>query len=226
MTAKDAARRLLKGASLFILLALILLLIHVVKPDTAFFSGFVDTEIRPRGFVGIAIYLSLAAVLSCLAIPRQLIAFAGGYAFGALYGVLWATVGVTLGCALSFGYARFLGQGFVQKRFGRRIVRLEGFLMRSPLTMTLLIRFLPVGNNLITNILAGVTRIPFLPFVAGSALGYVPQHLVFALLGSGVHVDAFWRVVLSALLFAVSSGLGLWLYLRYRHDVDAMRSGH
>ena len=88
--------------------------------------------------------------------------------------------------------------------------------------MTFIIRSLPVGNNLMTNILAGVSRIPALPFFAGSCLGYIAQNFIFALLGSGVRVEPFWRTAISAGLFVVASLLGLWLYRRYKVDVDAM----
>lgn len=83
--------------------------------------------------------------------------------------------------------------------------------------MTLLIRFLPVGSNLLTNLVAGVSAVRWLPFMAGSALGYIPQTLIFVLLGSGIHIDPVFRISLSVALFVVSGGLGVYLYRRYRH---------
>jgi len=83
--------------------------------------------------------------------------------------------------------------------------------------MTLLIRFLPFGSNLVTNLAAGVSRVPAFPFFAGSAIGYLPQTVVFALLGSGVAVDPELRFGLSAVLFAASGAVGVYLYRRFRH---------
>jgi uncharacterized membrane protein YdjX (TVP38/TMEM64 family) len=82
--------------------------------------------------------------------------------------------------------------------------------------MTLVIRCLPVGNNLLTNLAAGVSNIPAATFIGGSFIGYIPQTLIFALLGSGVRVDPVWRTTISGLLFAVSTLLGWMLYRRYR----------
>lgn len=222
MTGKTLLRRLLKGASLFVILALALVLARAVEPGTETYSRFVDEHIRAHGATGIGLYIGLVSLLACMGIPRQLLSLAGGYAFGAFFGMVWATVGLTLGCVFSFSYARFIGQGFVQRRFGRRIDKLEKFLGRAPLAMTFIIRSLPLGNNLVTNILAGVTRIPAVPFFAGSCLGYIPQNFIFALLGSGVRVNPFWRTVVSAGLFVAASLLGVWLYRKYRVDVDAM----
>jgi len=52
--------------------------------------------------------------------------------------------------------------------------------------------------------------------VIASALGYVPQTVVFALLGDGVRVEAWVKVGLALLLFAVSGALGLVLLQRSR----------
>ena len=82
--------------------------------------------------------------------------------------------------------------------------------------MTVLIRFLPVGSNLITNLLAGVSSVRPLPFVAGSLIGYLPQTVIFVLLGSGIHVQPMVRSALSVLLFVVSATLGITLYRRLR----------
>ena len=93
--------------------------------------------------------------------------------------------------------------------------------------MTLLIRLLPIGNNLATNLAAGVTSVRALPFILGSLIGYIPQTLVFALVGSGVNVDPALRIGLAVLLFLVSGVIGVWLYRKYRHghtlgaEVDA-----
>ena len=83
--------------------------------------------------------------------------------------------------------------------------------------MTLLIRFLPAGSNLLTNLAAGVSKVGAMPFILGSAIGYIPQTAVFALVGSGIGVDHFWRFSLSVLLFLICGGLGIHLYRRYRH---------
>lgn len=213
-------RRAIKGASVFAVLAGAILLLRAVDPTAEAYSRFVDDNIRAHGVTGIALYVALVCALSCMAVPRQLLSFAGGYAFGALFGTVWATLGSLLGCVLSFTYARFLGQGFVQRHMGKRIAKLEAFLGRAPFSMTFIVRCLPVGNNLLTNILAGVSRLPALPFFGGSLLGYIPQNFIFALLGSGVRVDPFWRTIVSAGLFILASAVGLFLYQKYKKDVE------
>ena len=74
-----------------------------------------------------------------------------------------------------------------------------------------------LGITLATNLAAGVARVGPLPFFLGSALGYVPQTAVFALAGSGINLDPFFRIGLAAALFVVSALIGAYLYRHFRH---------
>ena len=61
---------------------------------------------------------------------------------------------------------------------------------RTPSAATLTLRLLPVGSNMLLNLVAGVSeRARQAPFMAASAIGYLPQTVVFALLGGGVRVS-------------------------------------
>lgn len=82
--------------------------------------------------------------------------------------------------------------------------------------MALILRLSPLSYGLAANIGAGVSGVRALPFFAGSAIGYLPQTIVFTLLGGGMQLDPVTNTILSALLFVVSTVLGLWLWRRYR----------
>lgn len=213
------ARALVKGLVMLAALALLGFLFSHFQLDEMLSKHWIDSEVRDRGWAGMAVYLAMGMLVTSLGFPRQVVAFLGGYAFGFIEGTLLATVATALGCILDFHFARWLGRGFVQRRFPDRIRTLDDFLRLHPFSMTLLIRLLPVGHNTTTNLLAGVSGVPALAFLAGSALGYLPQNLVFALAGSGVAVDPTWRLSLAALLFVVSSLLGAWLYRRHRSEL-------
>ena len=179
--------------------------------------AWIDTDVRGKGVGGEILFLCVAGVATAVALPRHVVSFLGGYAFGVLLGVLLALIGTVIGCIVTFFYARVVGRPLVSARLGARVQRVEDFLAAHPFWMTVLIRLLPVGNNFATNLAAGVSRVPAIPFFLGSALGYVPQTLVFALAGSGVEVGAAWRIGIAVALFLVSGVIGAWLYRRYRH---------
>ena len=189
-------------------------------------EAWMDRQVRGHGINGELLFLCVGGVATALALPRQVVSFLGGYAFGVVYGTLLALGATGIGCVLSFFYARVVGRPLVNARLGTRVQRLEDFLATHPFWMTVLIRLLPVGNNLVTNLVAGVSTVPAKPFFLGSLLGYVPQTLVFALAGSGVDLGAAWRIGIAGALLVASGVIGVALYRKYRHgatlgeDVD------
>jgi uncharacterized membrane protein YdjX (TVP38/TMEM64 family) len=180
-------------------------------------EDWIDREVRGKGIPGELLFLGVGGVVTALAVPRHIVSFLGGYAFGLGQGTALALAATELGCLLTFVYGRVIGRPLVSARLGARVRRIEDFLASNPFSMTLLIRLLPVGSNFATSIAAGVSRVPARPFLLGSLLGYLPQTFVFTLAGSGVEMGGGLRIGLAALFFVVSGAIGVWLYRRYRH---------
>lgn len=205
-----------------LLLAAGLLLLGVALRELGGVPGtdWVDRYVRDEGIRGELVFLAVGAAITAVGLPRQTIAFLGGYAFGAALGTALALVATLLGCVAAYGWARLLGREWAERRlagrFGHRLRPLRDVLADSPFGATLALRLLPVGNNLALNTLAGMAGLRTLPFLAGSAVGYLPQTLVFALLGKGIRVEGAWQLGLSVVLLAASMALGFWLMRRHR----------
>jgi uncharacterized membrane protein YdjX (TVP38/TMEM64 family) len=183
-------------------------------------TDWVDRYVRDQGLVGETVFVLGAAAATAVGLPRQAVAFLAGYAFGAAEGLILAMTGQMLGCALAYGWARAVGGAFVERRlagrFGPKLRPLVGVLRESTFSSTLALRLFPAGSNLALNLLAGMAGAAALPFLAATLLGYLPQTLVFALLGKGIRVDGAWQLGLSAALLACSIALGLWIMRRHR----------
>lgn len=183
-------------------------------------SALLDHYVRGHGTAGQAVFVLAGTVATALGVPRQAIAFLGGTAFGTLGGGLLSLVAQVLGCALAFVWARLVGRDWAERRlqgrFGRRLRPVHDALTGAPFGATVALRLLPVGNNLAVNLLAGLSAVPPLPFLFGSAIGYVPQTVVFALLGDGVALDRTAQLFLGLFLFAVSAALGWGLMRRHK----------
>lgn len=207
----------LRGGLLILSLVGIGLLLKNAGFEQLFERAWIDRHVRGHGIQGHLLFLLAGAVATAIGLPRQAVAFFSGYAFGIVTGTLLGTLAALFGCAMSFYYARLFGRALVRRLFPQRLQRFDAFVRGAPFVMTLLVRLLPVGSNLATNLVAGVSRIPRLTFFSASFLGYLPQNLVFALAGSGLTVDSTWQIALSIVLFVVSGLLGLGLYRRMSH---------
>jgi uncharacterized membrane protein YdjX (TVP38/TMEM64 family) len=160
---------------------------------------------------GTAMLVAGGGVLTAAGVPRQAVAFAGGYAFGAWRGGALALAAQMLGCGADFWWARTIARDWARGRLRGRLARLDRFLSARPFVATLTLRLLPVGNNLALNLLAGASGLRTWPFLAATLIGYLPQTAIFALAGSGIHLDHGTQLALGLILFAASATLGAML---------------
>lgn len=160
-------------------------------------------------------YLMLFAVVGVLAtavgLPRQLFAFICGFAFGVVPGVALSLVMAICGCAIAFAVSRKFLRTWLLRRYEPLVKSLDALTENDAFWKVVMLRFQPLGTNLMTNLAAGVSQMPARLFLPASVVGYIPQMLVFALIGSGVRVGSTWQLMVSLVLLAVSFVLGLWL---------------
>ena len=208
-------RAIIRGVLLILALVLVGILIETTGLKRILDAEWVDGQIRGRGIAGWAMFVGASALLIAMGLPRQVPSFFGGYAFGVVGGTFLALIGCGFGCAIIFGYARLFCRGFLANRLGKKAGELDTLLCRNPFFMTVVIRFLPLGSNLLTSTVAGMSSVSFSPFFFGSIIGYTPQVLIFALLGSGIRVDPNLRITVAVLLFIVSICGGFAVYRRY-----------
>lgn len=175
-------------------------------------ADWVDVNIRNAGLNGIFQFTLMGTLATAIGVPRQVVAFLGGYAFGFVMGALVATLSAGLGCMVSLYFSRVVIRDYVKHKFPQKIANLDRFISTQPITKTIVIRLLPIGNNLMTNLAAGITHVGSMDFLLGSLLGYFPQMAIFALMGKGVIVLSVWKIALSIGLFVISSLLSIKLY--------------
>jgi uncharacterized membrane protein YdjX (TVP38/TMEM64 family) len=176
----------------------------------------IDREVRGRQLAGAALFVGVSALAIALAMPRHVVSFMGGYAFGVWFGTLLALAATILGCILAFTAARVIARPLVGARLGARVRRIEDFLASNPFSMTLVARMLPGTNNLVVCLAAGASRIPAQPFLLGSLVGYLPLTFVLALAGSGAETGAATPIVAAVAGFVACGAIGAWLYRRHR----------
>lgn len=209
-------RVLVRGVVLILTLAVLGLLFEGLGLKHLLEQGWIDQHIRGQGLTGEALFILVAALFTAVGLPRQVVSFLAGYAFGTAIGTGLALLATLVGAVSAFYYARFMGRSFLTRKFPDKVRKVDAFLADNTVGMALVLRLAPFTHNLTTNLVAGVSGVRPLPFFAGSGLGYLPQTLVFALLGGGIELDPVVSTALSVALFVISTVLGLMLWRRYR----------
>ena len=171
------------------------------------------------GMRGPLLFLLLATALTAVGLPRQIPAFVAGYAFGAWDGAAMALASQVLACAIDFSWSRLMGRGFVLRRFGPALRRIDSTLAAHPFIATLAFRLMPVGSNIILNLVAGLCSVRALPFITASAIGFIPQTLIFALIGRGSAPAHGFVLAIGVAMFMLSALCGILLLRKYRQLV-------
>ncbi|ASJ75559.1 TVP38/TMEM64 family protein [Granulosicoccus antarcticus] len=168
--------------------------------------------LESAGAVGAVVFVAVSVVATSVGLPRQLVAFIGGLAYGVMPGLLLALVSALAGCYLTVSISTAFFSERIRQRFPAFISRLELMLENDVFIKVLILRLQPLGTNLMTNVCIGFTQVPRWKFLLASAIGYVPQMLVFVLLGAGIRLGSDFQLTLSVVLMVVSVLLGIVLF--------------
>lgn len=186
-----------------------------------FDQNWVDSSIKQQGHSGLLYFVTVIALATSIGLPRQVAAFAAGYAFGIWQGTLVATFSAAIGCSITFYTARFIARPFVLKRFSDKVEIFNNFLQKDTFQKTFIIRLIPAGNNFLLNLCSGVGDISAKKYISASYFGFFPQMAIFALAGSGIQMMSYWQIGASGLLCLVAMGLSYRLYGKYKAELNS-----
>ena len=195
----------LKAVMMIVVIAVAwLLLAYSELGDNIRNYDWVKTRIQSHGLYGPVLFVLISGMGTVIGVPRLLVSAVSGFVFDIVPALIIALASTMVGCMISFYYARLMGRSIIQDRMSLRMRTFEKILIEHDFLASIGIRALPVSNNSIVNLLAGVTGIRPLNYFAGSAIGYMPLTVVFVLIGSGIQQDLTSRIALS---------LGLYLFI-------------
>lgn len=212
---RNALRTRIAGSGLLLLLALIIVLSIAFPPKDYLPVAQWGTTLESSGIAGIAVFLLAGMLATSVGLPRQLLAFTGGLAYGLGIGLIVSLLAALGGCCLTATVSRRFFSSTVRTRFPGAIATLDRLVQKDFFLKILVLRLQPLGTNLLSNVCIGFTSASLPKFVAASAIGYVPQMLVFCLAGVGIRVGSQAQLLLSLFLLAISIALGVFLYRRH-----------
>jgi uncharacterized membrane protein YdjX (TVP38/TMEM64 family) len=112
-----------------------------------------------------------------------LMTLTGGFLFGSLWAALYVNIGATTGATLAFLAARYLFRGWVEQRFGNRLVVFQEGFTQNAFNYLLTLRLIPLFPFFLVNLLSGLTRVKAGTYIAATALGIIPGSLAYTFAG-------------------------------------------
>ncbi|TNF59923.1 MAG: hypothetical protein EP306_09895 [Burkholderiales bacterium] len=153
-----------------------------------------------------------AVVFTALGGPRQVLAFSCGYLLGGWWGGVVSTLLTGLGALLTMSVVRHAGMDWLRQRHGDRIEVVRRVLGGDTWKWICIVRLMPVGSNLLTNVAAAMAGLSRRSVLLGSLPGYLPQSLLFSYAGRGVALQDGSKIWISLGLLAGSTALAWYLY--------------
>jgi uncharacterized membrane protein YdjX (TVP38/TMEM64 family) len=174
------------------------------------------------------LFVAIYAALAMFAAPVSPLAYGAGAVFGVMRGSMLVMLASVLGAAAGYWLSRSAWSGVARRLLGGSYRKLRRLRHSNVFLTTLRFQLLPIMPFGIFNYGAGVARLRFLPFIAGTALGilpgtvaavYVGDRLMAGITGSDRRALLTAGLVVAA-LFALSFAPTLVRKLRGANDED------
>jgi uncharacterized membrane protein YdjX (TVP38/TMEM64 family) len=136
------------------------------------------------GLTAQLVFVGLVVFRNFLLLPSMVVLTAGGLAFGATLGTLLGAAGILLSAMMKFGVARAVGRAWIRPRLGETFRRFEHRLQRTgPLAIGMATAH-PMGPMSPFHWAAGLSSIPWLPFLAAIGVAGCVRAFAYSYLGS------------------------------------------
>ncbi|MBT3296471.1 MAG: TVP38/TMEM64 family protein [Verrucomicrobia bacterium] len=148
-------------------------------------------------------------------VPRMPVCIVAGLLYGLTMGSIVGLVAGTAGSIVHY----YLSMGLLSRSASRltpqRWLRPLSAIRTHPFRALLLLRLFPLSNASVVNMVAGLLRVPFIPYVGATVMGTLPITVIYALWGQTARQPSGAHVALSIVLL-VSLTLLAWLLPRAR----------
>jgi uncharacterized membrane protein YdjX (TVP38/TMEM64 family) len=128
-------------------------------------------------------YIVMFTLVPLTLFPDSLLALAGGMVFGLFWGALYTLIGAICGGTLAFYISRSFGRSLVEKLAKHKAQWFEDGVEKKGFLLILTLRLIPLIPFDIISYGAGLSKIKYRDFMAGTFLGIIPGVLIYVNLG-------------------------------------------
>ncbi|MGI8904877.1 MAG: TVP38/TMEM64 family protein [Candidatus Sumerlaeaceae bacterium] len=168
---------------------------------------------RGPGWSGELSFIGAAAIVNALAVPRLWVCAVAGSLYGAVQGTLVGLIATLLGTTLDFYIARYFLRGPIKRQLPRGLRKWYDLFNRNGFQGTLYIRFFPLANSTVTNMIGGASKVHYGPFMLATVIGFMPLTIIFAMFGSSAAKHNGLQLITGIVLF-VTLVIGNYLWRR------------
>ncbi|WP_223292275.1 TVP38/TMEM64 family protein [Salipaludibacillus neizhouensis] len=157
------------------------------------------------GILAPLFYIIVYTLRPLILFPASILSLAGGLAFGAVWGTILTVIGATGSAAVAFWVSRKLGKNVAKKEWKGKGEKVQEQLEINGFIYVIIVRLIPIFNFDMISYLSGISRVKFIQFILGTALGIIPGTFAYNFLGSSLVEPRLETILLAVGLFLVIS---------------------
>lgn len=180
-----AVRAVMISLGLFALVAVMFVVGRTGLVDSETINAWLAATARHWYYALPATILAFTA-LAYIGAPQFALIAACVLAFGPWGGSVYAWVATMVSATATFYTGRVAGADVVRRYGGRTVNRISEFVGRNGFWASMIIRNVPSAPFIVVNMAAGVSRMTFVAFAAGTSIGIIPKIALVAFAGRGV----------------------------------------
>lgn len=203
---------------LLLMFGLVLAMVLAGREVFSLEEGQVANVLAPlRGSIwGLPVTIAVFVLAAFIGAPQWALITAVVLVFGPWQGSLFAWSATMCSAAVDFWIGRAMGAERLRKYGGEMVNRIIAIVRENGFFTSFAVRFVPTGPFILVNMAAGVSRMKFPAFLAGTGLGIITKIAVVALIAQGLITGANGQKAMLGCAGLVIALIGGMLYAR-RH---------
>ena len=134
----------------------------------------------------VSITIALFCGLAFIGAPQWMLITGTVLAFGVWEGGTLSWLGSLISASLGFGIGHKFGAERLQRVDTKLVKKITTAVRKNGFMTSLVVRLVPTGPVVLVNLAAGVSRMKFTHFIAGTAIGIIPKILIICLISQGL----------------------------------------
>ena len=212
---KQAVRAISVMVLMFAVVILMVLLGREMlsMPESEFHKFF--AAIRESGW-GLPLTILTFVVAAFLGAPQWALIAGVVVAFGPTVGGVYAWIATMMSATLDFWLGRWMGAERLRRYGGELVNRIIRIVRKNGFVTSFAVRFVPTGPFVLVNMAAGVSRMTFPAFVAGTGLGIIPKIAIVVLIGQGLISGSEGKFVMTVFIGLALALIAIMILARKR----------
>ncbi|MGY6278050.1 TVP38/TMEM64 family protein [Methylomonas sp. MgM2] len=189
---------------LFLLISLYLyehVTLETIKSNKTLLSGFVEAHYT----LSVFLFFIFCTIFVNSPVPfAAILKVLGGFFFGLYLGAIYNIIATIVACLVGFGISRYAFKESFEKKYYKRIKKVETKIEKNGFYYFLTLRLVMVVPYFLINITAGISRVSFKDFLFSTMLGVVPASLIYANGGNKLeHINSLSELFTSDVILAM-----------------------